>query len=341
METNKTVNVAVVGLGFMGMTHLRAYLKNPAARIAAVCGGSRLPHNGVLKGVTGNVDSTDDLDLGTDVRVFRNLDALLADADIDLVDICTPTHLHAPQAIAALRAGKHVLCEKPVARHATIAKEVAEVAAGSPGFLMPAMCMRFWPGWATLKQTVQDPVYGKVLAARFRRVSAMPAWSSSYTGQDTGGALFDMHIHDTDLVNQLFGRPANVFCSGVIAPEGVINHVVAQYDYPEGPVVSAEGSWLLQEGFNMAYTLHFERATLDFDLARGSDAIQLVEQGQSMRVVAKEDSDGYAGEIAYFLQCILSGKPPEVVTPLDAVTALEICEAEEHSVRQRRVVSLE
>ena len=65
---------------------------------------------------------------------------------------------------------------------------------------MPAMCMRFWPGWSWLKQAVEEQTYGKVLAARFRRDSAMPAWSQQGTysgGQDLGGALFDLHIHDT------------------------------------------------------------------------------------------------------------------------------------------------
>src|SRR5207247_9734206 len=153
---NTQVNVAVIGLGFMGATHLRAYLQNKSARIVAVCDAVRLPVNGVLAGVAGNVKNTGDINLGPQVRVFRKIEDVLADAEVQLVDLCTPTPLHPEQSIAALKAGKHVLCEKPLARTSAAAREILKVAEASPGFLMPAMCMRFWPGWRWLKQTVDE-----------------------------------------------------------------------------------------------------------------------------------------------------------------------------------------
>ena len=109
--SGKPVNVAVVGLGFMGVTHLRAYLDNPTARVVAVCDARRVPVNGVLAGVSGNIRDSDDIDLGPDVKVYQNTEELLADAEVELVDLCTPTPLHAEQVIAALKAGKHVICE--------------------------------------------------------------------------------------------------------------------------------------------------------------------------------------------------------------------------------------
>ncbi len=231
----KKINVAVVGLGFMGMTHLRAYLANDSARVVAVCGVSRLPVNGVLQGVKGNIETgSNDIQLDTRVKVFRKIEDLLADEEIELVDLCTPTPIHPEQAIATLKAGKHVLCEKPLARTSAAAREILRVAEASPGFLMPAMCLRFWPGWSWLKRVVQEETYGRILAARFRRVSEMPGWSKQDIyggGVDLGGALFDLHIHDTDFVNFLFGRPAAVFSSGVTNSAGTIDHVVTQYIY--------------------------------------------------------------------------------------------------------------
>jgi predicted dehydrogenase len=341
--TEKTVNVAVVGLGFMGVTHLRAYLANPQARVVAVCDAVRVPVNGVLAGVSGNIKKSDDIDLGPDVRVYRTTEDLLADADVELVDLCTPTPLHAPQVIAALNAGKHVICEKPLARTSAEAREILQVAANSPGILMPAFCMRFWPGWSWLKQVVEEQTYGKVLAARFRRDSAMPAWSQQGTysgGQDLGGALFDLHIHDADFVNHLFGKPAGVFSSGVLAASGAINHVITQYDYPGGPSVCAEGSWLMAKGFNMAYTLFCEQATIDFDLARGADALKVTETGKDPRVVDAGEGDGYSKEIDYVIECVAGGEKPSVVTAIDGLTALEICEAEEQSIRSGQLVKL-
>lgn len=338
---NQRVNVAVVGLGFMGVTHLRAYLQDKAARVVAVCDAVRLPVNGVLAGVAGNIKKSDDINLGKDVRVFRELDQVLADPEVELVDLCTPTPMHREHAIAALKAGKHVLCEKPLARTSADARQILKVAKSSRGFLMPAMCMRFWPGWSWLKQVVEEQTYGKVLAARFRRLSEMPGWSKQGTYTiDLGGALFDLHIHDTDFVQFLFGRPATVFSTGVLAGNGSINHVTTQYNYAHGPAVYAEGSWLLAKGFHMAYTLQCEGATLDFDLARGAEALQVTETGKAPRVMKLKGPDGYGVEVSYLVSCVQKGRAPGVVTAADGVSALEICEAEEKSVRTRALIKV-
>jgi predicted dehydrogenase len=244
------------------------------------------------------------------------------------------------QAIAALRAGKHVLCEKPMARTSAEAREILEAEKASGKFLMPAMCMRFWPGWSWLKEAVNKQQFGKVLGARFRRVTAMPTWSKQGTyGADLGGALYDLHIHDTDFVQFLFGRPASVFSSGVIGADGSVDHVSTQYNYPGGPAVHAEGNWLIAAGFEMSYSIYCENATIDFDLARGADALRITEKGKDPRTVAC-DGDGYVNEIRYMLECVQQGKRPSTVTSADGMTALEICEAEERSVRTGTVVSL-
>ena len=341
--SNKQVNIAVVGLGFMGVTHLRAYQQTDGAKIVAVCDAVRLPVNGVLQGVAGNVKKSDDIQLGSQVKVYRRLEEVLADPDVELVDLCTPTPLHPEQAMAALKAGKKVLCEKPLARTAAAAREIVKVEKSSPGFLMPAMCMRFWPGWSWLKQVLEAKTYGQTLSARFRRLSEMPTWSKQGTyagGNDLGGALFDLHIHDTDFVQFLFGRPQAVFSSGVTRPSGSIDHVITQYLYPGGPAVYAEGSWLLAKGFQMAYTVHCERATLDFDLVRGADALQVTETGLSPRSLKFDGPDGYGEEIRYLVGCAQTGKRPEIVTAADGLSALEICEAEEKSVQTGQLVRL-
>jgi predicted dehydrogenase len=342
--STRKINVAVVGLGFMGVTHLRAYQALESARIAAVCDAVRLPVNGVLPGVAGNVKKSDDIVLGPQVKVFHRLEDLLKDPEIELVDLCTPTPVHPEQAIACLEAGKHVLCEKPLARTAAGARGIIRAADHAPGFIMPAMCMRFWPGWSWLQEVVQARTYGKVLSASFRRLSALPGWSQqgTYTGaSDLGGALFDLHIHDTDFVQFLFGRPDSVFSTGVLGPGGAVHHVVTQYHFASGPAVYAEGSWLLTNGFNMAYTLLCQRATLDFDLARGTDALRVTEPGQAPRTVKSDPSDGYNLEVRYMVEAVLKHSAPTLVTARDGLSALEICEAEEKSVRTGAVVALE
>ncbi len=341
-SAKRPVNVAVVGLGFMGVTHLRAYRQIAGVRVVAVCDPVRAPVNGVLAGVSGNVSGSDALRLGSDVRMYRRLEDVLDDAEVELVDVCVPTPLHALQAVAALRAGKHVVCEKPLARTSAQARKIVAAARAAKGYFMPAMCMRFWPGWALLKKLAQEKTYGCILAARFRRVSAPPGWSrqSYFTGRDSGGALLDLHVHDTDFVQFLFGRPTRLFSTGRSRLSGAIDHVVTQYTVPGGATVYAEGSWLLTSGFSMGYTVHFERATLDFDSARGPQALRLDEAGQSPRVVKCTGPDGYAAELQYMIEAIKTGQPPTVVTAQDGLSAVEICEAEEKSVKSKRPVRI-
>ncbi len=340
--TAKPVNVAVVGLGFMGVTHIKSYQQIPGARLVAVCDAFRLPVDGVLPGVSGNITSADALHLGREVRAYKQLEDLLADGEVDLVDLCTPTPLHPAQATAALQSGRHVLCEKPLARTSAIARDIVNAVKSAKGFFMPAMCMRFWPGWACLKEFSQNGTYGKILTARFRRVSAPPGWSRDtyFKGADSGGALLDLHIHDTDFVQFLFGRPKSVFSTGLSRFSGAIDHVVTQYQVAGGATVYAEGSWLLAGGFNMSYTVMFELATLDFDSARGTEALHLTEEGKSASVVKLEGVDGYVEELRHLINSIQTGRPPTVVTAADGLSAVETCEAEEKSVQTGRVVEL-
>jgi predicted dehydrogenase len=338
----RQVKVAVVGLGFMGVTHIKAYQKLKAARIVAVCDSVRVPVNGVLPGVTGNITGSGVIDLGRSVKVYRELDELLADPEVDLVDLCVPTALHPEQAIAALKAGKHVLCEKPLALSSAKARKIVEAAKSARGFFMPAMCMRFWPGWSLLKEVVRKKPYGKVQVASFRRLSPPPGWSKAIYGNAnlSGGALLDLHIHDTDLVQFLFGRPKSVFSTGVVSKGNSIDHVVTQYHFPGGPAVYAEGTWLLTGNFNMSYTMICERATLDYDMARGAEALRVSEVGKKQRVVKCAGLDGYAAETAYLVAAIQSGKAPSVVTAADGLSSIEICEAEAKSVRTGQLVKL-
>ncbi len=342
--SKRQVNVAVVGLGFMGLTHIKAYRQIEAARLVAVCDAVRLPVNGVLAGVSGNIAGGDAIKLAPEVKAYRGLEELLANPEVELVDLCVPTPLHVPQAVAALRAGKHVVCEKPLARNAAQAKEIVKAAQSAKGFFMPAMCIRFWPEWVWLKRAVEQNTYGRILAARFRRVSEPPGWSrdSYFKGDQSGGALLDLHIHDADFVQFVFGRPQAVFSSGVTLFSGAVDHVVTQYKVAGGAAVYAEGSWIMSQGhgFDMAYTANFEKATVDYSLARGADALKVCADGKGAQVVKCEGPDGYLGELRHMVDSIVQGRPPSVVTAQDGLSAVEICEAEEKSVKTGQLVTL-
>jgi len=339
---DRPIKVGVVGLGFMGVTHINAYRKIAGVEVVAVCDAVRQPVNGVLAGVAGNVAGSDTVDLGAAVCAYTKIEDLLADGSVDLVDLCLPTPLHVPQTLAALAAGKHVICEKPLARTSAQSRQIVDAAATAKTFFMPAMCMRFWPGWAWLKDLKAAGTYGDILTARFRRVSAPPGWSRDtyFKGGDSGGALFDLHVHDTDFVQFLFGRPSAVFSTGVSRFSGATDHVVTQYMVPGGATVYSEGSWLLASGFAMSYTVMFERATIDYDSARGDAALQVWEEGKEPQVIVPEGPDGYVGELQHLINAIKTGQAPSIVTAQDGLSAVEICEAEERSVQTGQVVTL-
>ncbi len=338
-------NIGIVGLGFMGLTHIKAYRQLPGAHIVAICDAVRLPADGNLTPVAGNISTADQIQFDMSVvKGYRDYTDMLANPDVQLVDICLPTPLHPAVAIAALRANKHVICEKPLARSSAVCREILDAAKESTGYFMPAHCIRFWPEWAWAKQAIADNRYGRVLAARFRRVSEPPGWSKAtyLNGADSGGALLDLHIHDTDFVQFCFGRPRRVFSQGFQRISGAIDHVVTQYEVDCGAAVSAEGTWVLHagHGFNMAYTIIFENATLDYDLARGPEALKLFQDGKPPQAIACAGGDGYQGELRHMLECIETGRPPSIVTGEDAFRAVAICEAEERSIKSGQLTAV-
>ena len=339
------LNIGIVGLGFMAASHIRAYRQVPEGRVAALCNPSGRHLDGDFTNVAGNVGATDPVKLDmAGVKATRVFSDLLGDTEIQVIDICAPTRAHEELAVAALEAGKHVLCEKPLARTVESARRMVEASRRARGLFMPAMCLRFWPEWAWLKEAISSGRYGKVLAARFRRVDEPPGWGRNtfFNGADSGGGLFDLHVHDTDFVQYCFGRPDSVFSTGYSKFTGAVDHVVTQYQFGSGAIVHAEGSWAMAPGFgfNMSFTVNFERATADYDLSRGKDTLRLAAEGKPAEVVRCEGDDAYVGELRHFLESIRNSNPPSVVTAEDGLISVEICAAEEQSVRERRIVPL-
>ncbi len=335
------VNIGIIGLGFMGQTHIKSYRQIPGARIVAICDAIRLPADGNLTGVAGNIATTDAIRFDMSVvRGYRDYRELLADAEVQLVDICVPTPLHAPTAIAALQAGKHVLCEKPLARKPILCRDIVAAAKSAKGYFMPAHCLRFWPEWAWLKQAIADARFGRLLALKLTRLSEPPGWSRGtyLKGDDSGGALLDLHVHDTDFVQFCFGRPRAVCSTGQSRISGAIDHVSTIYKVSTGASVVAEGSWLLGQGygFKMAYLAVFEHATADYDCTRAAEPLKVFEAGKGAQVVRCDGADGYVGELRHMVESIQAGRAPTVVTADDGLSAVEICAAEERSVASGR-----
>lgn len=334
----KTVGVGVVGLGFMGRVHLEAYRAAAASgfpcRIVAVCDRSveRLDGTSSRGGNLRTPGTTARLFDPREVATTSDPNVLFADPAIDLVSICTPTDTHVELATAALRAQKHVLVEKPVALEPLAIARLAEIARDARRFCMPAMCMRFWPGWTIVLDAARDGRYGAVVSAEFQRLGSKPTWGGGFYSDlaRSGGALFDLHVHDVDFVLALCGEPQAVHAVGNV------NQVATTYRYAAGPRrVTAEGGWDPdpETRFRMWFRVEFERATLTFD--SWLDSPLEIRRGGRSEPVDRIAGTGYDPEIRHVLECALEGRLATAVDLRDAERVTRILVAERESLERR------
>jgi predicted dehydrogenase len=340
-----SLTVGVIGLGMMGRTHLDAYAKLTNARVIAIA-DANLARLGGAESAAGNIkgQAQGAFDLSNVTR-YASGEELIRDPDVQVVDICVWTHLHANLVELALAAGKHVLIEKPLTRTVEEAQRVVNAARNAKSMIMPAMCLRFWPAWEWLHdEVVVKQRFGKVLSADFRREASHPGGPFYSNGAQCGGALLDLHIHDVDFIHYCFGIPAAVTSSGYSSVSGEPDHVATQYHYmsADAPsIVTATGSWCYSPGFdfNMRFTINCERATVVYDLQAAEPLVVCAEGRRT--AVALDATMGYEREIRYFIDQISAGQRPDRVTVEQAGSALCTIRAERESLNQRQRVSVQ
>jgi len=335
--SNLPIRAGVIGLGFMGQTHLRAY--RDAARdglpvtLAAVCDADpdRLNPTTQASGNLGSADAAPLFD-PAETRTYTDLEDLLADDSIDLVSICTHTTTHVDFAIRALKAGKHCIIEKPVALTLAEVERLLPVAqrAQEKGILcMPAMCMRFWPAWAWIKNAIDSNRYGTVCSAAFTRLGSTPTWADAFykDPSKSGGAILDLHIHDTDFVHFCFGPPSEVSSLGDHA------HITTLYRFDSGPRhVTAEGCWDRDPAalFVMRARFDFERASAEFDLS-AEHQLTLFAEGTSTPIEVSPLS-GWEMQIRAMIETLARGDAFPPITIAEAATVMRTIEAERRSL---------
>jgi predicted dehydrogenase len=326
----RPLGVGVVGLGVMGRTHLQAWQdaarEGLGCRVVAACDRKGPGAAGASGDPAGNLEAQAGaaLFIGKNVQLVDDVQALLWNAEVELVSICTPTDTHVELARRALEAGKHVLVEKPVALDAAEIEALARAARRAERLCMPAFCMRFWPGWDWLKERVAGATFGPVRSAVFQRLASPPHWSQHFyrDAARSGGALSDLHVHDVDFVRWCFGEPDGV------QSRGSLDHVTTLYRFERGPRhVVAEGGWDHASGwpFQMRFTVAFDQATADYALGR-EHALVLYRGGRSEPVPLARHT-GYDGEVRHFLECVRVGAAPRA-TLADAAAVARLLERE-------------
>lgn len=338
------VKVGLIGLGFMGRMHLENYRKQAQAKIVAVSDTIPERLKGDLSG-GGNIPTGEDIFDFSGMRTYEKAEELIADKEVDLVDICLPTHLHAEFTIKALKEGKHVLCEKPMAGSLEECDSMIEVAERAGRKLMIGQCLRFWPEYEVLKDYTENGKLGKLVSLFCFRGGGTPIWSAGnwiLQKGKSGGALLDQHIHDIDTINFLLGLPESVSSQGrnIIKGSG-LDVVSTNYYYPDGPVINALDNWVLNGdfGFSMTYLASFEKGNIVFDTRLNPTIKVNPDEGKGF-TPELPSGDGYSREIDYFLRCILDDKPVERVPPQSARNSVRIALAEMKSVEENRPVRL-
>jgi predicted dehydrogenase len=206
-------------------------------------------------------------------------------------------------------------------------------------------CVRFWPEYAKTKEIVAGGEYGKVLAATFQRLSAVPTWSYEnwiMNEQRSGGVVLDLHIHDTDYVQYVFGMPRAVSSFGGKDSAGRLGHVVTQYLYDNDTVITAEGGWALMPafGFEMSFNIVQEKATIVYDCTREPAFKVCTADGEAFTPQVQQ-GDGYILEIDHFVRAVQGEQIAPVTTLKASRDSVKIVEAEKESIKTGKAVSLE
>lgn len=346
------INVGIAGIGFMGMIHYLAYQKVRGAKVAALCETDQKRLAGDWRSIKGNFGPPGQMMDLEGISRYAELDEMLADPQIDAIDVCLPPALHADVTVAALKHGKHVFCEKPIALKAADGKRMVEAAQKAGKMLMIGHVLPFFPEYKFAYQTIAGGKYGRLLGAHFKRIISDPLWLPDFYNPDkTGGPMLDLHVHDAHFIRLVCGMPRAVQSVGRMRGE-VVEQFTTQFIFDDPAlVVTAAGGVINQQGraFTHAYEIYLERATLLFDFAvidgEGVTVMPVTLLDSKGKVVRPKLGGGdaidpFAAELTEMLRAIHTGKPSPLLAGDLARDALLLCQRQTESVKRGKAVKV-
>ncbi|MBB5122588.1 hypothetical protein AF335_18585 [Streptomyces eurocidicus] len=252
-------------------------------------------------------------------------DAIYADPDVDLVDVCLPTALHKEHILRALAAGKHVLCELPIAPTVAEAEEITRAAEASDKRVFIDMFMRMHPAVRHLRRVIEDGSLGALRTLRSYR-KAGPVWGPVDLG--LGKLALEVMLSDLDYTVAALGLPHTIHAAGIDTGDGrAAAETVLRYDdvvveYTASSMVPA--SYGVTHGFEATFTdgvleLHerpFERTGPVMSLTEYTAA--------GSREITLTPADNYATAIDHVLDCVTKGTEDALLTPRTATETLRL-----------------
>ena len=270
-------------------------------------------------------------------RGYGSYEALLADPNVDAVYIPLPNHLHPEWAMAAARAGKHVLCEKPLAMNAAAAQQMVDVCAAAGVLLMEAFMYRLHPSWIAVRELVAS--------GRIGTVTAIQSWFGYYNDDPTnirniravgGGALYDVGCYCVNLSRTLFGAEPSFVKSSIVRDpaSGVDVLTSAILDFPDGRVASFMCSTRTETdqrvhvygttgriSIGIPFNIPPDRPTEVYLTAGGDPPV-----APHTETLTFDTADPYTAEAEHFAAMVLDGAPP-AYPPSDAVANMRVMDA--------------
>ncbi len=316
------LRVGLIGCGFMGSMHANCYKNIPGAELVAVADIRR--------------EKAEEIANGTSVTVYGDGKELIADAEVDVIDICLPTFLHAEYACLAMEKVRYVFVEKPVTLTVAEGRQLLEKSRATGAQVQVGQVIRFWDEYVELREILKSGKYGKVVNANFRRISPRPEWGWQDWLLDyrrSGGAGQDLHVHDVDYVLSLFGRPKTFYSvkNSIGEKNSYVNTLMQYGDF----AVSVEGTWDLPAShpFEATFRVVFEDAVVE---NAGGKLMLYSKEGASEIKIEKKalagdayaggnvsDLGGYYNELVYFCARAEAGEPIAEATLSDGVSSLE------------------
>jgi predicted dehydrogenase len=323
------VRVGLVGAGLIAGVHAHAYRESPGVRLVAVTD----PAPGKAARIAEEYGAA----------VVPDLEALLG-LELDVVDVCTPPRHHAAPVMAALDAGLHVFCEKPLARTLQDAHRVAAAAEAARGLLMVGHVSRFEPDHRAAYDVVASGGVGQVGQLTHSVTSALPGWSEGGWLADqaaSGGPLLDQGVHSFDYARWIIGSPAvRIHCMAADSDVGPATYTLATVRYANGAIAHVECSWVhpAARGFKLAVEVVGTQGRLAWSNSEQMGGVLYPREGPTQWWDVLSDR-GFTRELSSFFEAVRSGGPSPVPAA-EALESLRTALAAVESIRTGRTVDL-
>lgn len=344
------MKVGIIGIGFMGMIHYLSYQKLRGVKVTAICTPEEERLAGDWREIKGNFGPPGEIMDLSGIAKYREADELLADPNVEVVDICLPPGLHAEMTIKALRAGKHVFCEKPMALSSRECRQMTAAAEKAGKLLMIGHVLPFFPEYAWAYKAITSGRFGALLGGNFKRVISDPQWIPDfYNPERIGGPMLDLHVHDAHFIRLLFGMPISVTSQGRMRGE-VVEYWNTQFTFEDPSLaVSATSGVIRQQGraFTHGFEIHLEKATLQYEFAVvGDDARVLMPltvydakgKATEPKLEPGDPTKAFEAELKEVARAVKSGENSPILAGSLAEDAVLLCHKQTRSVQTGKPV---